>query len=108
MTQVVELSSLLVSRPDYRQGRPCLRGTGITVHTVAAAYMAGLSAEDIARQNPGLDSSAIHAAIAYFLANRVKIEAELDADRVAGEELAALFPEGLTRDNLDRVQPFLR
>ena len=44
MTQVVELSSLLVSKPGYRDGRPCLRGTGITIHTVAAHYMQGLTA----------------------------------------------------------------
>ena len=66
------------------------------MHTVAATYLSGLSAEDIARQNPGLDSSAIHAAVAYYLANREKIEAELEQDRVEGEALAARYPNGTT------------
>ena len=94
MTQVVELNSLLVSKPGYRQGRPCLRGTGITVHTVAVHYKRGLSAEKIADDNPGLDVGALHAAIAYYLSNREQIEAELEQDRIEGEQLAAQSRNG--------------
>lgn len=108
MTQVVELNSLLVSKPDYREGRPCLRGTGITVHTVAAHYKRGLTAEKMAEDNPGLDAGALHAAIAYYFANREQIESELEQDAIEGERMAAEFPDGVTRENLERLQPFLR
>ena len=94
MTQVVELSSLLVSKPGYRDGRPCLRGTGITVHTVAAHYMQGLTAEQMAEDNPGLDASALHAAVAYYLANKERVEAELEQDAIEGERLAAQSVNG--------------
>lgn len=94
----IKLSSLLVTRPGYRQGRPCLRGTGITVHAVAAAYLAGLSAQEICQQNPDLDPSLFYAALAYYFANREQVEAELEADRIEGERLAAQYPNGITPD----------
>ena len=101
-TPAVKLSSLLVSRPGFRQGRPCLRGTGITVHAVAAAHLLGLSAEEICAQNPDLDPSLFHAALAYFFANREQIEAELERDRIEGERLAAEFPDGITPATFSR------
>jgi uncharacterized protein (DUF433 family) len=90
---------LLVARPGYRYGRPCLRGTGITVHAVAAAYLLGFSTEEICNQNPDLDPSLFHAALAYFFANRQQIETELKLERVEGNELAARFPDGITSEN---------
>lgn len=91
-----KLDSLLVSKPGYRQGRPCLRGTGITVHSVAAAHLMGYSAEEICAQNPDLDPSLFYAALAYYFANKEQIEADLEQDRIYGEALAAQFPNGIT------------
>jgi len=61
----------------------------------------GLSAEEICRQNPDVDPSLFHAALAYYFANRARIEADLERDRAAGEELAARYPGGITRETLD-------
>ena len=91
-----KLDSLLVSKAGYRQGRPCLRGTGITVHSVAAAHLMGLSAEEICNENSDLDPSLFFAALAYYFANKQQIEAELEEDRKYGEALAAQFPNGIT------------
>lgn len=95
-TPTVELNSLLVARPGYRDGRPCLRGTGMTVHSVAAAHLLGLTAEDICQQNPDLDPSLFHAALAFYFANRDQIDADLERDRVEGELLAREYPDGIT------------
>ncbi|MCC7363633.1 MAG: DUF433 domain-containing protein [Dehalococcoidia bacterium] len=89
MAAVVALDSLLVQRPGYREGRPCLRGTGITVHAVAAAHMNGATAEELCAENDDLDPSLIHAALAYYYANRSAIEADLARDAEVGEQLAA-------------------
>lgn len=88
-TPTSEIASLLVSRQGYRQGRPCLRGTGITVHQVAAAHTLGYTAEELCAQNSDLDPSLIYAALAHYFANRSQIEADLDRDREAGAALAA-------------------
>jgi uncharacterized protein (DUF433 family) len=95
-TRKFKLDSLLVSKPGYRQGRPCLRGTGITVHNVAAAFLIGLTTEEICAQNPDLDPSLFHAALAYYFANKGQIEAELEQDRLDGEAWAAQYPHGIT------------
>lgn len=95
---MIALDSLLVTKPGYRQGRPCLRGTGITVHNVAGYYRTGHSAEEMASNNPDLDPSLFHAAVAYYLANRAQIDAEIDADIELGRKLAARFPKGITRE----------
>ena len=97
---ITELSSLLVSREGYREGRPCLRGTGITVHNVAAAYMMGGTVAEMCESNPDLDPSLFHAALAYYFANKEQIEADLDQDEKEERELAARFPNGITPENV--------
>lgn len=98
MTTRVEIGSLIQSRPDLHGGRPCLTGTGMTVHAVAARHMQGMSAEQILQEFPHLDMGRIHAALAYYYANREGIEADLEADRLLGDELAARYPHGWTRE----------
>ena len=99
MTQApVSLESLLVSREGYRGGRPCLRGTGITVHQVAIAHQMGLTPKEICEQNPDLDPSLFFAALAYYFANRAQIDAEIEEDERYGAELAAQYPNGITRE----------
>lgn len=92
------IGRLIVSRPDIRGGRPCLAGTGMTVHAVAARHMRGMSAQDILEEFPDLDLGRIHAALAYYFANKTQIEADLKAERRLGEELAAQYPRGWTRE----------
>src|SRR5438552_7588475 len=101
--RAVTLGSLLESRSGFRDGRPCLKGTGITVHAVAAAHLSGLSAEEICQQNQDLDPSLFHAALAYYYANRLAVEADLEADEANARRLAERFPEGITPDNVDTL-----
>lgn len=95
----VSLESLLVSREGYRGGRPCLRGTGMTVHQVAIAHQMGLTPEEICDQNPDLDPSLFFAALAYYFANRARIDAEIDEDDRYAAELAERYPNGITRES---------
>jgi uncharacterized protein (DUF433 family) len=94
-----DIGQLIVSRPDLHSGRPCLAGTGMTVHAIAARRMRGLSAEEILDQFPHLDLARIHAALAYYFLNKSRIEAELEADRNLAEELASRYPGGWTPQN---------
>ncbi len=90
----VDIGELIYSRPDLHSGRPCLAGTGMTVHAVAAGRIRGLTAEQILEEFPHLDLARIHAALAYYFANQSRIEADLDADRKLADELAARYPHG--------------
>jgi uncharacterized protein (DUF433 family) len=96
--QSFSLDSLLVRKPGYRNGWPCLKGTGITVHNVAVRHLQGASVEDMCAANPDLDPSLFHAALAYYFANRQQIEDDLDEEARYGAELAARYPNGIGPD----------
>lgn len=79
------INSLIVSTPDVRHGRPRIAGTGITVHRIAIWYNLGNSAEEIAYQYPHLDLAQVYAALSYYHANRVEIDAEIAADQTEAD-----------------------
>ncbi|MCC7366318.1 MAG: DUF433 domain-containing protein [Dehalococcoidia bacterium] len=95
MATTVELASLLSRDPQVKGGRLCIAGTGIPVNRIAVLYDEGLSAEELHREFSGrVPLEGIHAAIAYYLANREAIDAQIDAEdaellRIAAEWKAA-------------------
>ncbi len=84
----IDIGELLYTREGYREGRPCLAGTGITIHVIAAAYLQGMSAEEIFADRPHLTLAGIHAALAYYHAHRVEVDADFEADVAWGEAAA--------------------
>lgn len=84
----VEIGSLITRNPAVKGGRPCLAGTGMTVHALAAHVHQGLSVEDICAEYPDLDRSLILAGLAHYFANKDAIDGDLDADFETGEALA--------------------
>ena len=86
----IDIGTLIESRRDLHGGRPCIAGTGMTVQAIARRYQQGNSAEQSARDIPDIPLSHIHAAVAYYLANRAGIDGELvehqaEADRLFEE-----------------------
>lgn len=87
-TATVDLNELLEVREDFREGRPCLRGTGITVHTIAAHRLLGMSPEEILEGFPRATLAGIHAALAYYYAHREQVDADFDEDERLALEAA--------------------
>lgn len=75
-----DLNLLIDSDRTIRNGRPCIAGTGITIHRIAIWYRLGHSAEEIARQYPHVSLDGVYAALTYYHANRDVIDADIDAD----------------------------
>ncbi len=69
MIAATEIDRLTESKPEIRQGRPCLAGTGITVHRVAGWYKLGLSPEEIAMNLGDVSLAQVQAALAYYRAH---------------------------------------
>lgn len=88
MEPTVSLDSLIDQRPAIRGGRPCIAGTGVTVRRVVQWYRLGHSPEDIAERIGHLSLAQVHAALAYYHANREAIDADLEEEAEAADTLA--------------------
>ncbi len=86
-----EIDSLLTSSPEIRNGRPCIAGTGISVHRIAILYNLGHSPEEIVRKYEHLTTAGVHAALAYYFANKQEIDAEIAADNADAERIETEF-----------------
>ncbi|HME08319.1 MAG TPA: DUF433 domain-containing protein [Bryobacteraceae bacterium] len=80
----VEIGTLIEREPGIRGGRPKIAGTGLTVRRLVGWYKMGMTPEEIALEYPHLTLAQVHAALAYYHANREEIEAD-----IAQEEQAA-------------------
>ena len=94
MATTVDISSLIVSSPEIRSGRPRITGTGVTVRRIVGWSHLGQTPEEITQTIPHLTLAQVHAALAYYYANRDLIEADIaaeeeEADRLEAEALAS-------------------
>lgn len=86
----VEISTLITRTPGIKNGTPHIAGTSVTVRTIVRYYKLGLSPEEIAAQYSHLEMAQVYAALAYYHANRVEMEAhmaveEAESDRIEQE-----------------------
>lgn len=86
-TTPVDIGRFIYSDPNFRNGRPCIAGTGMSVHAVATRYRQDRNADDIAEGVPDIPRSHIYAALAYYFANQEQIDAELAADEAEHDRL---------------------
>jgi len=87
MIAATDIGSLIDRNPEIRGGRPILAGTGVTVSRVVGWYRLGLSPEEIADRIGHLSLAQVHAALAYYHANREEIETDLEAEERTAEAL---------------------
>lgn len=85
-TVTVDIGNLIVHDAAIRGGRPCIAGTGVTVQRIVSWYMLGLNPEEIADRIGHLSLAQVHAALAYYYANRQTIEMAMAADQVVGDQ----------------------
>ena len=87
MSAAVDIGTLIERSPDVRKGRPCIAGTGVSVMRIAGWYNLGLTPEEIAAKIEHLTLAQIHAALAYYHANRDEIDSDIAAEESAVEEI---------------------
>lgn len=66
----VDIGKLIEQHPDIRRGRPCIAGTGVSVQRIVGWYKLGLNPEEIADRIGHLSLAQVHAALAYYHANK--------------------------------------
>jgi uncharacterized protein (DUF433 family) len=80
MATVTGIGSLISRRPDIRGGRPCVAGTGVSVRRIAQWHNMGLIPEEILRKIGNVSLARVHAALAYYDANQVEIDSDIEAE----------------------------
>ena len=94
MATLTDIGTLITQTPEICGGRPRIAGTGVSVRRIAGWYKLGHTPEEIVTQIPHLTLAQVHAALAYYHANRDEMDAEMaaeaaDADRLEREHIAA-------------------
>lgn len=73
----VRLDTMLESTPDVCGGRLRIAGTRITVQQIAVLHRRGKTAQAIVEDCPYLTLAQVHAALAYYHANRAEVDSQL-------------------------------
>jgi uncharacterized protein (DUF433 family) len=85
--QFTDIGRLIVASAKVRGGRPRIAGTGVTVQRIVGWYKLGLTPEEISDCFGHIDLAQVHAALAYYHANRDQIEAAIAADEAEGDRI---------------------
>ena len=75
----VDIGTLVTQTPGVYGGRPCLEGTRFPILQLAVLHNEGRTPEWISSEY-SLSLVHVYAGVAYYLANRSAIDAELDAE----------------------------
>jgi uncharacterized protein (DUF433 family) len=91
---VKDIGQLIKSDPKIRGGKPCIAGTGVSVHRVSVWHNLGYRPEQIAYEIGHVTEAQVYAALTYYFANKGAIDAEIaeeeaEADKMEREYLAA-------------------
>ncbi len=87
MSTVTDIGTLIVRSPEVRGGRPRIAGTGVTVRRIVGWYQLGLTPEEIVDRIGHLSLAQVHAALAYYHANRDEIEADMSAEEIEADRI---------------------
>jgi len=87
MASLTDIGTLIAQTPGICGGRPRIAGTGVSIRRIAGWYKLGLTPEEIATQIPHLSLAQVHAALAYYHANRDEMDAEMAAEEAEADRL---------------------
>ena len=87
----VDIGTLITRSPGIKGGSPRIAGTGVTVHRIVGWYKLGFNAEETAQKIPHLSVRQVHAALAYYHANREEMETLLSDEKSDYDRLCAEF-----------------
>ena len=91
----IDIGTLIV-RTAIRGGHPRIAGTGVTVQRIVGWYKLGLNPEEIVTEIPHLTLAQVYAALAYYHANRDKIEQDIAKEEAIAEQLEQLHSQSRT------------
>ena len=90
----VDIGALITRTPGIKGGTPHIAGTGVTVRTIVRWHQSGLEPEQIARRIGHISLGQVHAALAFYYANKELMDREMaeeqaESDRLERDHLAS-------------------
>ena len=83
-----DIGTLISKRPDFYEGEACIAGTGLRLRRIVIWYQLGYTPPEIAAKYPHISLAQVHAALAYYYANRQEIDAEIEDEEKLYKELS--------------------
>jgi uncharacterized protein (DUF433 family) len=87
MAIFTDIGTLIAQTPDICGGRPRIAGTGVSIRRIVGWYNLGMVPEEIATEISHLTLAQVHAALAYYHANRDEMDAEMAAEKAEADRL---------------------
>ena len=94
MTTTIDIGTLIERTPGICGGYPRIAGRRLSVPQIAVLSKQGLSPDEIAREYESLSLAQVHAALAYYYANRDEIETYLAEEEAEYQRMLAESREG--------------
>jgi uncharacterized protein (DUF433 family) len=82
----VDIGAMIFYKPTASGGRACLKNSGISVKCIANWQNMGKCPEEILVKYDHLTLAEVHAALAYYYANKAEIDTDIAADLAADRE----------------------
>lgn len=89
IAEPVDIGQMISRTAGIKGGRPCIAGTGVTIKRIAGWHQMGMTPEEIAAQYGHLTMAQVHAALAYYYANRQETEADLANEAAEYQRLSS-------------------
>jgi uncharacterized protein (DUF433 family) len=87
MSAVADIGQLISRDPSIRGGRPCIAGTGVSVRRIVGWHRLGLSPDEISDRIGHVSLAQVHAALAYYFANRDEVDRDIAEEERTVERL---------------------
>jgi len=75
----MNIEEYITINPDVRSGKPCIKGTRITVYDILEYLAGGMSQEEILEDFPSLSTQDIQAVFAFAAAREHRLATSLAA-----------------------------
>ena len=86
----INIGTLITRTPGLHGGSPHIFGKGVTVRRIVSWYKRGLTPEEIGDHIGHLTLAEAHAALAYYHANTVEVEADIAYQTAEAKRLESL------------------
>ena len=88
-----DIGAMITRTAGIKRGTPHIAGTGVTVRTIVRWHQSGLEPEQIALRIGHISLGQVHAALAFYYANKQLMDREMaeeqsESDRLEREHLA--------------------